>query len=237
VGDTILRVNGVEPGSDASLSDLIRKFEPGDVVQLALLRDGSEMVIEVKLGENPDNAGQAYLGIYFKPAFPGIPFDHGEEGFFFDEKPGFPFGHDDDHREMPFFNDEFPGMHRFDNFPEGIDQAIIIGEVLDGTPADEAGLRLEDLIIYIDGKTLDGVESFVENIQTHEPGEKVVLTVYRDGEIIEVDVILGEHPDNPDSGYLGVMVSGFIKVKVDGEMPENFEFDLEKELKSPGGDA
>jgi hypothetical protein len=81
------------------------------------------------------------------------------------------------------------------------------------------------------------VESFVENIQTHEPGEKVVLTVYRDGEIIEVDVILGEHPDNPDSGYLGVMVSGFIKVKVDGEMPENFEFDLEKELKSPGGDA
>jgi S1-C subfamily serine protease len=52
-GDVIVAVNGDDLTRTADLADLISLFEPGESVDLGVLRDGDRRTIEVKLGERP----------------------------------------------------------------------------------------------------------------------------------------------------------------------------------------
>ena len=70
-----------------------------------------------------------------------------------------------------------------------------ISGVIAGTPAEEAGLRENDLIYLIDGEETTGHElSEVASRMKGEEGTKVHLTIYREGEsdYLEVDVIRGK---------------------------------------------
>lgn len=70
-----------------------------------------------------------------------------------------------------------------------------INGVIEGTPAEKAGLRENDLIYLIDGEEITGYElSEVVSKMKGEEGTKVHLTIYREGEpdYLEVDVIRGE---------------------------------------------
>lgn len=231
VGDVIFSVNGDEISSESSLADLIQQYQPGDLVELNISRGVDEMDVEVELGENPDVTGQAYLGVYYQPMLPHLMRNFDGEKRFFD-LPDIPF-----HKEIPFIPQDLPTMPGFEQLPDGVENAIIIGEVLKGTPAEGADLRVDDLIIYLDGEPVEGIKSFVSEISSHEPGDRVTLTIFRGGEEFEVTVTLTEHPDNPESGYLGIKAAGFIKIKVDGEIPGDLEYDFEKEFELPGGDV
>lgn len=48
--DIITAVNGVKIGTAGSLSSLIGEYQPGDTVQLTVIRDGKEIAINVTLG-------------------------------------------------------------------------------------------------------------------------------------------------------------------------------------------
>lgn len=48
--DIIVAVNGVKVGAAGSLSSLIGEYKPGDVVQLTVIREGSEIAVNVELG-------------------------------------------------------------------------------------------------------------------------------------------------------------------------------------------
>jgi len=81
----------------------------------------------------------------------------------------------------------------------------IVDEVVDtadGVPtaAAEAGLRMGDRIIAIDGTALQGWPAVQSEIASR-PGEEVVLTIERSGEYTDVPVTLGTQPDG--SGFLG----------------------------------
>ena len=52
--DIITAVNGVKIGASGSLSSLIGEYQPGDTVQLTLMRDGKEIAINVTLGAYSD---------------------------------------------------------------------------------------------------------------------------------------------------------------------------------------
>ena len=241
VGDIILNVDGDAVGLDGSLADLIQSHQPGDRVELKISRDGEEKMLEVTLGENPEVKGQAYLGVYYQMVGPGLMLNFdGEERFFelpHSDMPHHDFGGEVPFGETPFLDEDMPGVHRYDQLPEGYETALIIGKVLDGSPAKDAGLQRDDLILELDGVAVEDVDSFVDDISSYDPGDQITLVIYRDGEVLEVAVELGEHPDNPENGYLGVMVAGFVKITIDGDIPEDFEFDLEKDLKLPEGDA
>lgn len=49
-GDIIIRVNGHKVGEVASVSSLISEYEPGDKVELTILRDGKEITLAATLG-------------------------------------------------------------------------------------------------------------------------------------------------------------------------------------------
>ena len=52
-GDVIVSVNGEELTHTADLADLIRLLEPGEEVNLGVLKDGERETIEVELGDRP----------------------------------------------------------------------------------------------------------------------------------------------------------------------------------------
>jgi putative serine protease PepD len=69
-----------------------------------------------------------------------------------------------------------------------------IREVSPGTPAAEAGLRSGDTVIAVDGDLVDSSLSLVAHIRERSVGDKVKLTVLRDGERVELTASLAARP-------------------------------------------
>lgn len=65
-----------------------------------------------------------------------------------------------------------------------------------GSPADKAGLVENDIILAVAGTKLDGEESLSALLRKFSPGDKVKLTILHDGNEKEIEVTLGEAPDN-----------------------------------------
>jgi putative serine protease PepD len=65
-----------------------------------------------------------------------------------------------------------------------------IDSVVDGTPADAAGLKKGDVIVAVEGaKVTDGI-ALIVSIRSHQPGETITFTVVRDGDEQEIEVTL-----------------------------------------------
>ena len=91
----------------------------------------------------------------------------------------------------------------------------LLSEVVSGGPAEKAGLeggddklsfqaaRYQtggDVILQVDGRDIVGPDELGEVIAAHRPGDKVTLTVLRDGEQEQVELTLGKRPDDGSSG-------------------------------------
>jgi len=63
-----------------------------------------------------------------------------------------------------------------------------------GGPADDAGLQMGDIIVEVEGKKVPNVQQLRWTIASYPPGKTVSLKVFRDGEMMDVDVRLGELP-------------------------------------------
>jgi S1-C subfamily serine protease len=72
---------------------------------------------------------------------------------------------------------------------------VLVREVGDGTPAAAAGIRPGDVLVRIGDKPLDTVEDFFGELRQRRPGDKVQLTLVRDGREQQVSVTLGENPN------------------------------------------
>ncbi len=66
--------------------------------------------------------------------------------------------------------------------------------VVDGSPADDAGLREGDIIRSLGGRTIDRDNPLDLALLSFGPGETVGLTVLRDGEELDLEVTLGTRP-------------------------------------------
>ncbi|WP_181789818.1 S1C family serine protease, partial [Streptomyces phytophilus] len=64
--------------------------------------------------------------------------------------------------------------------------------VTPGGPADTAGIEPGDVITGVDGDAVHNGEELIVKIRSRSPGEKLSLTVERDGEELTVDLTLGE---------------------------------------------
>lgn len=64
--------------------------------------------------------------------------------------------------------------------------------VIPDSPADKAGLKIDDVILEVDGErvTVDNPLQLI--VQRHAPGDRLSLKIWRSGDIFEVDVTLEE---------------------------------------------
>jgi S1-C subfamily serine protease len=74
-------------------------------------------------------------------------------------------------------------------------QGALIGKVEAGSPAEAAGLVDGDIVIAVDGNTVDGAAGLVAAIRDREPGDAVEITVIRVGETMTVTATLTDRPE------------------------------------------
>lgn len=77
----------------------------------------------------------------------------------------------------------------------------VVSEVLEGSPAEKAGLKERDIILALDGKPLPRfkpdrvVLTYVDRqLDARKPGDAVTLTVLRGSERLDIAATLGEQP-------------------------------------------
>ncbi len=71
----------------------------------------------------------------------------------------------------------------------------LIQRVTPGFPAEKAGLRQGDIILAVDNHQVVSVNDLQIKIASHNPGERVSLTIWRNREMIKVDVVLAQARD------------------------------------------
>jgi hypothetical protein len=155
----------------------------------------------VTLGENPDDADKAFLGIRYAQS---AMFDMQEMPEGFGQGRG---------QEMPFTLPLDRLAPDPDTMPGRVmTEGAVVLTVVEQGPAEKAGLLAGDVITAIDGEAVDGPEALVDAVTSRQPGDAVVLTVTREGEDdpIEIEAVLGEHPDDAEKAYLGVSIGAFM---------------------------
>ena len=70
-------------------------------------------------------------------------------------------------------------------------QGIIISQILPGSPAAQSGLRVNDVIAKVNDQQIDGTHPISSILLHTRPGDKVKLTIIRDGKQQTVDLTLG----------------------------------------------
>ncbi len=75
-----------------------------------------------------------------------------------------------------------------------VDHGVYVLEVLPGTPAAQAGLRVDDIIIRIGEETIDEEHPLINVLSHYETGQRVTLAVVRNRESVELEIVLGERP-------------------------------------------
>jgi len=88
----------------------------------------------------------------------------------------------------------------------------LVAEISRGGPAEEAGIHGADeklpfqatryrvggdVILDIDGEPIVGPDDLAKVVATHQPGDTVTMTILRDGDRRQIELTLGQRPDDP----------------------------------------
>ncbi|MFI4860180.1 MAG: S1C family serine protease [Phycisphaerales bacterium JB063] len=69
----------------------------------------------------------------------------------------------------------------------------VIGEVIEGQAADNAGVRRGDRVIAVAGKPVESFGDIVHEIRRAEPGDRVVFSVIRGDDTLELELVMGRY--------------------------------------------
>jgi serine protease Do len=76
---------------------------------------------------------------------------------------------------------------------------VLVEDVMPGSPAEDAGLQIGDVVLSIGGKDLRNVRDFALRLYGYDIGDTALLTILRNQEISEADVTVTERPGAPAS--------------------------------------
>ena len=79
------------------------------------------------------------------------------------------------------------------------DFGVIVSDVTPGGPADQAGLKVQDIIVRVDDMRTGNLPLFGQSLYMHGSGDHVKLEVLRGSTRMDLDVSLGERPHKVDS--------------------------------------
>lgn len=153
-GDVIVAVNGKPIKSQRELIDTVSALAPGTKVELEIIREGKRQKLTATLGERK------------------------EEGEGSEEEEGQPeeaaakVG-----LELAELN---PRWRRQLGLPEDLD-GVVVRDVEQLSPADDAGMQPGDVILEINGRAVESVDEANEQLSKLRSGQPVRVYLYRDG--------------------------------------------------------
>jgi serine protease Do len=94
----------------------------------------------------------------------------------------------------------------------------LVSEVFKDDPADKAGIKVGDVIVEINGKSIKDTHELLLTIASLHVGEKVLIKGLRDGKEISFHVVVAERKDKPEialtkksDGYFGISAQELTK--------------------------
>ncbi len=115
-------------------------------------------------------------------------------------------------QEMPQMPDTLP-MH-----------GALVVEVISGSPAEQAGIRIGDVIMAVEDRALDKDYTLVDAVTQYDPGDELLLHIYREGRRGVARVTLGRHPElGGETAWLGVGYRNLSEMPMFPETPRRLE--------------
>jgi len=198
-GDIIVSVDGTQVYGPGGLTKRIRAREPGESVEIEIVRDGQHQGLTVELGERQSHARFLW--------------SEGDEGSHsytwsleqFEEQME---GLEEQMGNLEFHMPKLEGRFRFlghrpklgvqlvDATPElrehlggDAETGVLVGKVMRGMPAEAAGVEVGDLIESINGEPIEDAGDLIEALAETED-ETITLGVIRDGRPMDIDVVI-----------------------------------------------
>lgn len=117
-----------------------------------------------------------------------------------------------------------------ENLDLDVTDGILISKVQDDTPADKAGLKPYDVIVGLNGKQVDDINKFRNQVAFMDPGQDVRIEVIRDNKRKSLDLEIGKMPtpEGEDTEEASVKTDrrlGFTVKKMTGALADKFGYD------------
>jgi serine protease Do len=192
--DIIVKFDGDRVRDDEDLIDLVADADPGDEVELTVVRDGKEQNIQVELGRRPRNLGWHGGWDWFDaprapraprapavPRIPSIPHIPRIHSFHFDDF--------DDFDERAYIGVSLLEISErtADNLGAG-GSGVMIDDVELDSPAEEAGLEPGDIIVAVDGEEVFEAEDVQDIIWSMDEGDVAKIEIVRERNRSTVEV-------------------------------------------------
>lgn len=71
---------------------------------------------------------------------------------------------------------------------------VLIAKVVEGGPAEKAGLQANDVIVAVNGKQVNSAGAFIGELAAKKSGQNIELKVIRNSKTVNINVTLGETP-------------------------------------------
>ena len=71
-------------------------------------------------------------------------------------------------------------------------KGTIVSDIVEGSPAEKSGLESGDVITNFEGKEITNGAALKNLVSSASPGQKITLTISRDGKVQDIDVVLEE---------------------------------------------
>ena len=158
-GDVIVSIGDSDVSTVSDVKDAVSGAAVGDTLAFKVERDGSESTYNVTVGERPDREGNG-----------------GGRGHNGGAKFG-AMGTSGVGATIATFNANLAEKLEIES-----EEGIVVVNVREDSPADDAGLQKGDVIVSVDGNTVASLSDVVEAVRDAEVGDTLTFVVNRDGE-------------------------------------------------------
>lgn len=198
-GDVIVEFDGEIIRGPIALTQRIHGHGPGDRVTLRVVRDGKKLTHEVRLGERkmarlaPRADWDADRWTEWQAQIQDRMKDLGERvgGNYSFTVPDVDVGTWALSWGRPKLGVELveTTVELREHLGGDEDEGVLVGKVLDGTPAERSGIRVGDLILSVDGRSVASVGELREALEDKE-GTTFAVRIARDGKETSIDVTI-----------------------------------------------
>jgi serine protease Do len=173
-GDIIIQYDGKAISNTGSLIRKVRATDPGEKVDIGVVRKGREVTVTATIDEKSTTHGY-----WFEPG------NKGEQRLLKGEEEG----------------GGWLGIHlqnltvqlgEYFGISDG--EGALVTEVIDDSPAEKAGLKAGDVIVSYGGDEIDGAEELIDAVRESEKGEDVEIEIMRNKSKRMVRAEIGETP-------------------------------------------
>jgi serine protease Do len=170
-GDVLRELNGKKIDNSSALQVAVSEMQPGNTINLGILRDGKPQTIKVTVGEFHKEAEEASNN---------APGDH-QRG-----KLGLAVAN------------LTPDLRQQLNIPSQVNGAAV-QEVRPASPADDAGLAPGDVIVEVNRHAVESADNFVNQVHSSPDGKDILLLVWSHGGAT-YRVLHPDQSNNTDNG-------------------------------------